>query len=471
MNLRVFFLCNLIYCIYSFKINSFLSKTGKLNAKLSVTNENMNQNNIFKNFLPLLTTTTATVATSFPFITNAVDFSSGDSISSISITDPITTITTTGTAVLEEIERDSLNIGNTMSQLGSVANNQEVSLSNPLIVTIFLILIVLYAVDNIQSIALLRTEVQKSKDKYNEALNFYEEKKNLKENQAFNIEQQLASTNQRLQACTPSIINFKKNINDEPIRHASNMETISSKIEYLSERRKAIDNTTKEQIEQMSSSMLQLDEILNKIEFYKNEKNIIVDKITSLIINEKLLNQGMMNMMCYNNIPYILEYISSENNGDLASLRNEVSQYDLDVLRDILSSINEHLVNLNEEFTQVETSYNNSVPLLEMYDQYSSSLINKVNVMRSELSSLETKRSLLLDTFDRKDVTFNKTNKNNFLKNNKKLINDLQTANEDLKRRLLSSDERLWEVQITMQKRLDEAKSIAKELNAQLKMQ
>jgi len=175
--------------------------------------------------------------------------------------------------------------------------------------------------------------------------------------------------------------------------------------------------------------------------------------------------------MCYNNIPYILEYISSENNGDLASLRNEVSQYDLDVLRDILSSINEHLVNLNEEFTQVETSYNNSVPLLEMYDQYSSSLINKVNVMRSELSSLETKRSLLLDTFDRKDVTFNKTNKNNFLKNNKKLINDLQTANEDLKRRLLSSDERLWEVQITMQKRLDEAKSIAKELNAQLKMQ
>ena len=65
-------------------------------------------------------------------------------------------------------------------------------------------------------------------------------------------------------------------------------------------------------------------------------------------INEKLLNQGMMNMMCYNNIPYILEYISSENNGDLASLRNEVSQYDLDVLRDILSSINEHLVNLNE---------------------------------------------------------------------------------------------------------------------------
>ena len=440
-------------------------------------NENEN-NNILKKFLPFLTTT----ITSFPVLSKAIDID----VDSSNKNDAITTITTTGTAILEEIEKDSLNIGNTISQLSNQVINQEISLSNSLIVTIFLVLVISYAVDSVQSIALLRTEVQKSKDKYNITLNSYKEKKKLKDNEAFNIAQQLASTNQRLQACIPSLINFNKNINDEPTRHESNMETINSKIEYLSERRKMIDDISKEQIELMSSKMLQLDQTIKDIEYYKNEKNIIVNKITSFILNEKLLNQGMMNMMCYNNIPYILEYIASENNGDLTSLRNEVSQYDLNVLRDILSNINEHLIRLNEEFTQVETSYSNSIPLLDMYDQYSLSLIDKVNNMRSELSSLETKRSLLLDTFDRKDVTSssssnnnnnnNDNNNNNNKKkkddklNNKKLINDLQTANEDLKRRLLSSDERLWEVQITMQKRLDEAKSIAKELNAQLKM-
>ena len=405
MILRIFLLFNILYFIHSFNINSkFLGKNVKFSTKLSMMNENEN-NNILKKFLPFLTTT----ITSFPVLSKAIDID----VDSSNKNDAITTITTTGTAILEEIEKDSLNIGNTISQLSNQVINQEISLSNSLIVTIFLVLVISYAVDSVQSIALLRTEVQKSKDKYNITLNSYKEKKKLKDNEAFNIAQQLASTNQRLQACIPSLINFNKNINDEPTRHESNMETINSKIEYLSERRKMIDDISKEQIELMSSKMLQLDQTIKDIEYYKNEKNIIVNKITSFILNEKLLNQGMMNMMCYNNIPYILEYIASENNGDLTSLRNEVSQYDLNVLRDILSNINEHLIRLNEEFTQVETSYSNSIPLLDMYDQYSLSLIDKVNNMRSELSSLETKRSLLLDTFDRKDVTSSSSSNNN----------------------------------------------------------
>ena len=145
-------------CLIVTNINSkFLGKNVKFSTKLSMMNENEN-NNILKKFLPFLTTT----ITSFPVLSKAIDID----VDSSNKNDAITTITTTGTAILEEIEKDSLNIGNTISQLSNQVINQEISLSNSLIVTIFLVLVISYAVDSVQSIALLRTEVQKSKDKY-----------------------------------------------------------------------------------------------------------------------------------------------------------------------------------------------------------------------------------------------------------------------------------------------------------------
>ena len=48
------------------------------------------------------------------------------------------------------------------------------------------------------------------------------------------------------------------------------------------------------------------------------------------------------------------------------------------------------------------------------------------------------------------------------------IISQLTSQNDDLKLRLLTSDERLFDIQEDMQKKLDSAKSVAKELNARL---